>query len=314
MAGADSNSIQDAFIEETVVDTTPATPAFTLSSFDNIQMQGNPRLSEVFPRSSRGERSGIGKNGFSVTGSASGALFYGEYDSWFESLFQGTWAGDVLVNGKAQETLSFEQGIPLGAGGALAYARFRGVEAVTGSLNIVAGDNVQVNFDLIGQSREAMATGIIAGATYVAPAVTDVISSGAEIGTITMAGFTLDCIANINIDWGVVGKTEQPQVGSDDACGINRGTFRPRITGQFYAEANLINLFEGAAATADFALVIPLGSVTGEKYSINFPLCQFASSPIAAEGEGPVFVDFEILAQYDAAGIDGTCEITRAIA
>ena len=313
MAGADSNTIVDAWIAEVTPGTTPATPAFTKSSFTLLTMSGNPRISEAFPRAARGERSGVGKNGYQVLGSATGPLYYGEYDEFLATLFQAQWSTDVLTNGKAHETVTIEQGVPQGAGGALAYSRFEGVEAVTGGIQIRAGEDVQVNFDLIGISRVDATSTAIAGSSYVNPAVTDIISSGAEIGTITMAGFTLDCISSINIDWGVEGKTEQPQVGSDNACGVTRGSMRPRITGQFYVEANFIPTFNAATTTADFALVIPLGDVTTEKYSINFPLCQWASTPMAPQEQGPVFVDFEILPQFDAAGIGATCAITRAI-
>lgn len=313
MAGADSTEVQDAFVAETVVGTTPATPSFLKSSFDLVDMSGNPRISEAFSRAARGERSAIGRNGFSIAGSCRGKLIYGEYDLLWQSLFQGSWSSDILINGKSQSAVTVEQAVPQGAGGTTMYTRFRGVEAVTGRLELVAGQDTSVNFDLIGAGRDAATTTPIAGATYADPTVTEIIGSGSDIGTITMTGLTLDCINRVVVDFGVVGKEEQPRVSSDDPCGISRGTMRPRIEVQFYVEANALSLFNEAAAASNFALTIPMGSTTNQKYQLFFPSCEFIQSKLTPREQGAVFIDGIILPIYDS-GIGGTARLTRAIA
>lgn len=314
MAGAANNERGDAFIVEVTPGTTPATPGFTNASFDTLQMTANPRLSESFPSSVGGERAAIGRNGIAVAGSAQGKLIYGEYDPFFESLFQNTFSTNVVVNGKSQQAMTIEQSIPQGAGGALAYTRFRGVEVVSGQIAITAGQDVTVSFDLLGTGSDASATAIIAGATYTDPTETDIIGSGADIGTISLGTLDpADCIRSLTIDFGVAEKDEQPRVSSDDACGINRGAMRPVITGEFYIEDNFTAIYDAARTGTDFILTVPIGSVTTKKYELYFPACQFVEAPLSGGDSGPAFQTFRILPKYDS-GIGGTCRLTRAIA
>lgn len=314
MAGASNNERVDAYILEVTPGTTPATPAFTKAPFDTLQMTGNPRISEAQLIAFGGQRSGIGRNGIAVAGSASGKLLYGEYDTFFESLFQDQWSTNILVNDYEQYTMTIEQSIPEGAAaGTTLYNRFRGVEAVSGTIVITAGSDVEVTFDLIGTGSDDAATAIIAGATYADPTNTNVIGSGADIGTITLGALDpADCIRSLTIDWGVVSKDEQLRISSDDACGINRGVMRPIITGEFYVEDNFVAIYNAARAGTDFAMTIPLGSVTAEKYLIEFPSCEFVEAPLTTALDGPAFQTFRILPKYDATTV-GTAKLTRAI-
>lgn len=315
MAGASNLEVRDAFIVETAPGTTPATPAFKKSSFDTISMTGNPRVSESFPRAAYGQRFAVGRNGIAVAGAARGKLIYGEYDDFWASLFQDDWTANVLVNGQSQIAMTIEQSIPAGAGSAtLHYMRFRGVEVVTGRLNLTAAQDATVEFDLLGSGSDDAAAAIIAGATYADPTETAIIGSGADIGTITMSGFTLDCMESCTIDFGVTSKEEQPRISSNDACGITRGVMRPVITGRFYVEDELLDIYNAARnGGADFALTIPIGSVTTKKYELYFPACQFVEAPLETGDTGAAFQTFRILPKYNA-GIGGTCRLTRAIA
>lgn len=313
MVGAANTERQDAYITEVTAGTTPATPGFTKTSFDTMSMTANPRLSESFPASAKGQRGGIGRNGIAVTGSAAGKLIYGEYDDFFASLFQSDWATDVLVNGLGQNAMTIEQGMPQGAGGALAYTRFRGVEAVSGSLALTAGQDASMSFDLIGAASDDATATAITGATYADPTETAIIGSGADIGTILMSGLTpLDCMESCSVDFGVTDKAEQPRLSSDDACGINRGVMRPSVTGRFYIESNFIAIYNAARSGTEFAMTIPIGSVTGKKYSLYMPKCEFAEAPLQTGESGPAFQSFTILPKYDS-GIGGTVQLTRAI-
>lgn len=313
MAGSSNIERQDSFIAEVTVGTTPATPAFTKSSFNTWQMRADPRISESFPSAAQGQRGGISRSGQAVSGNATGPLLYGEYDPLWESLFQGTWTSNVLVNAYTQTTFTVEQSIPQGAGGALQYTRFKGVEPSTGRIILTAGEDASVEMDFIGSASEDATATAITGATYVAPTNTNNLGSGADIGTITMSGFTLDCMRSCTIDFGVVDKEEQPKLSSDDACGVSRGVMRPVITGEFYIEDEFVDIYNAARDGTDFALVIPIGSVTGEKYSFNFPSCEFVLAPLEVGESGPAFQSFTIHPKYDT-GISGTCELTRAIA
>jgi len=314
MAGASNTEIQDAFIVEVTSGTTPATPSFTKSSFDTLTMTADPRISESFPRAAFGQRLGIGRNGIAVAGSAAGKMIYGEYDDFFSSLFQADWSTDVLVNGQSQISMSIEQAVPQGAGGAFGYTRFRGVEASTGQIALTAGSDATVSLDLIGSGSDDASASIISGATYAAATESDIIGSGADIGTIVMAGYTLDCMESLTVDFGISDKDEQPRISSDDSCGISRGVMRPELTGRFYMEANFIDMYNAARSThTDFAVTVPIGSVTLKKYELYFPKCQFVGNPIETGESGPAFQTFRILPKYDS-GIGGTSRLTRAVA
>lgn len=315
MAGASNLEIVDAYINEVTPGTTPATPAFTKMSFDTVSMTANPRLSEAFARASFGQRSAVGRNGIAVSGSAQGKLIYGEYDDFWASLFQADWSSDVLINGTGQNAMTIEQRIPAGAGsGTLHYMRFKGVEATSAQLNLTAGQDATVSFDLIGSASDDAASSIIVGATYADPTETAIIGSGADIGAITMASFTLDCMESLTVDFGVTDKEEQPRISSNDACGISRGSMRPVLTGRFYVEDELLNIYNAARnGGADFAVTIPIGSTTLKKYELYFPSCQFVEAPLETGETGPAFQTFRILPKYNA-GIGGTVRLTRAIA
>lgn len=313
MAGAGNIERQDAFVVESTVGTTPATPAFTRMSFDTLKMEATPRTSESFPSYAKGQRGDVTRHGFGVTGQGKGPLLYGEYDTLLESLFQASWATNVLLNGYSQTAVTVEQSIPQGAGGALQYMRFLGVEASTARLTLQAGSDASVEFDFIGLGSEDATASAIAGATYANPTNTNVLGSGADIGTITMSGFTLDCMKSCVIDFGVADKEDQPKLSSNDACGVSRGVMRPTITGEFYVEDEFIDIYNAARAGTEFALVIPIGSVTGEKYSISFPACEFVAAPLDVSDSGPAFQPFTIMPKYHAA-TGGTCQVTRAIA
>lgn len=313
MAGAANTERQSAFIAEVAVGTTPATPGFTKTAFDVDQFQANPRISEGRSLAFNGQRSSVATNGIAVSGSGSGKLIYGEFDPFLESLFQSTWSTNVLVNGTDQHTFTYEQAIPQGAGGALAYTRHRGVEAVGGSITLTAGSDASISFDFIGQGSDDATATLITGATYADPASVAILGSGADIGTILMSGLTpLDCMSELSIDFGIEDKEEQLRLSSDDACGITRGVMIPKIVGKFYIETNFIAIYNAARAGTEFALTVPIGSVTTEKYSISFPKCQFAMAPLETGENGPAFQSIEILPYYDS-GIGGTCEITRAV-
>lgn len=312
MAGASNIERQDSYVVEATVGTTPSTPAFTRMSFDTLTMNAEPRLSESYPSYAKGQRGDVTRHGFGVTGSGKGPLVYGEYDTFLSSLFQADWATNVLLNGYDQIAMSFEQSIPQGAGGALQYTRFIGVEATTGRIMLEAGSDATVEMDFIGLGSTDATASAIAGATYANPSNTNTLGSGADIGTITMGSFTLDCMKSCTIDFGVADKEDQPKLSSNDACGISRGVMRPTITGQFYIEDEFIDIYNAARLGTSFALVIPIGSVTGEKYSFSFPACEFVAAPLEVGESGPAFQSFTIMPKYHVA-TGGTCQLTRAI-
>ena len=103
MAGATNTERGSGYILESIANTTPSTPAFKSLPFSALNLTANPRVREQKSITAGGQRTGLTRSGFGVSGSASGGLIYGEYDDFLASLFQADWASDVLKNGVGPE-------------------------------------------------------------------------------------------------------------------------------------------------------------------------------------------------------------------
>jgi hypothetical protein len=312
-AGAGNIEVINALVPELVAGVTPATPAFKKSPFQ-INISSIPRVTEQKSKFSRGQRSGVTRSGFTTTGQITGEFIPDEIDDWLASLLQGSWVSDVLVNGQGRSTFTVEDAVPQGEGAAaMNYTRYRGVEAVGGSISLTAGDPSSISFDLLGSgSDDATATPIV-GATYADPLKTNGLGSGSDIGLITMSGFgTLGCMSEATIDFTYDGRQEQLRLSNDDPCGISRGAFLPVVTGKFYVQDKFIELYNAARNGTEFALSIPIGQTTGEKYTFEFPRAQFVESPSEFGEGGPAFQAFKIMPIFDSVA-DGTIKITRKI-
>jgi hypothetical protein len=174
-------------------------------------------------------------------------------------------------------------------------------------------EDIQYSMDLLGMGSDDGTTSAIAGATYTDASEVLPLSSGVDVGTITMAGYTLDCMQRAEINFSFVDRNRQPKIASQDLCGVTLGAFRPTIEARFLIEANFMAMYNAArSAHSTFAVTFPLGSVSTEKYTLEFPQCAF----------GPVAPDFtsaeaiqsvQILPQYDSTTENAVVKITRAV-
>ncbi|MEB3419903.1 phage tail tube protein [Salipiger marinus] len=312
MAGTASSQLRSAHILEATPGTIPATPAFT-TLHAPARLTGTPQTLEGRSLVAKGGRLGRGINGIDVTGTLEDSLKYGVYDHFLATLLQGTWSSDVLKDGKAQTTVAVENALPAGVGGTSTMMRFRGVEAVSGTLNLTARQAAALNLTLAGLGSDDATTTAITGATYTDPTVVDPLSSGADVGTIVFEDITLDCMQSLEINFAFEGRDLQPKISSNDLCGITRGDFLPVLTANIYLEANFLEIYNAARARHDpFSVTIPLGSVTGEKYTIEFPRCHFASTSIDTTGTAAM-QNVTIHPEYSTSD-SATVIITRAVA
>lgn len=313
MAGASASEIRWAFVAESTVGTIPTSPSFTVSSFNQINMAAPPNIREQRQNFANRRRSAISRSGYNITGTATGQLIYGEYDPLFESLLQGTWTSNVLKDTTTgQKAFSFEKRIPAGAGGTQTYFRYRGVEAVGGSITLTADEDAAVEMEFIGIGANASATSALSGATYTDPTNTTALGSGADVGFFTLGSLTVPCMRSATINFGIEDKERQPRVGSDDLCGIRRGAANPTINCELYIEDGVAEIYDAARSGLEFEVTIPLGVTTGEKYEIYFPKCQFSQADLETSG-ADVFQNVTILPMYDSA-TSCIVQITRAIA
>ena len=334
MAGAANSEIRTSYVKESAAGADLSAGAqFVLTSFESVNITANPRITENRSLSHGGQRFSISRNGVSVAGSASGPMIYGNYDDFFESLFQGEWSSNVLKNGVDQKTLAIESRSPQGAGAdRFTYLGYKGIECSGGTIELTAGSSATVSFEMIGvgstDAQKAASGGTAAtanaaarlaawgsapNAAYTSPPETESIGSGSDIGTITMSGLgELDCMRSLSISFAQEGREEQPRLSSDDLCGISRGAMLPVLTGEFYVEDNFAAIYNAARNGTEFSMTIPIGKETTKKYSLVFPNCEFAEAPLVTSDTGPAFQNFRILPKYDATQ-QASVVLTRAV-
>jgi len=311
MTGTASSQVRSAYIAEVTPGTIPATPAFT-TLHRPAMLVAKPDIIEGRSLIAGGARLGQGFAGIPVTGSLESPLVYGVYDAFFASLLQGAWATNVLTDAKQVSTVAVENTIPAGVDGTATMLRYRGVEAIGGTLNLTAKAAAQLSLNLIGRGSDIGTTTAIVGSTYVDPTEFDPLSSGADVGTITMAGYTPDCMQSLEIAFTFEGRDPQERISSDDLCGVTRGDFLPVMTANIFVETNFLAMYNAARARhAAFAVTVPLGSVTTEKYTLVFPSCHFGSTEIDMSATN-VFQKVEIRPEYSTS-LDYVLAITRAV-
>jgi len=313
MAGASGSEVVWSSVVETVSGTTPATPAFTTSPFENINISAPPNIREDRNSASGRRRSGIARSGVTITGTAAGKMIYGVYDDFWASLLQSAWAADVLVDSVSGLTsFTFEQQAPQGAGGTLAQLRYRGIEFSAAEIVLTADEDAAVSFDITGTGKDPSSETLIAGATYTPPSNDKVLGSGSDVGFVTIGALTVPCIRDLTMRFNMAEKDRQPRISSDDLCGVRRGALLPELTGTFYMEDGFREIYDAADTGDEYAVTVPIGALTGEKYEFLFPRCQIVQADIE-QSDADLFQPFTIMPLYDA-GINGMVQITRAIA
>jgi len=313
MAGTAPSEIVWASVVESTVDTTPATPAFIKSSLEIINFNALPNIREQRQQFAGRRVSSISRSGYTITGNGNGPLVYGEYDNLLASLLQNDWASDVLKDGLTDtNSLTFEQTLPQGAGGTNSYQRFTGVEAAGMTLRLEAEQDARVEFDFLGRTSVDATETAITGATYADPTNTNVLGSGADVGFLTLGALTVPCLRSAELSVTMQDKERQPRVGSDSLCGIQRGACLPVLTGEFYIEDEFLELYNAHRAGTEIAVTMPLGSVTGEKYTVELPAAEIVEGPVNMS-EANVFQNLRIIGKYDETE-DCALKITRAVA
>jgi len=312
MAGTAINAIRTASVAETTHGTTPATPGFVTTA-DPILMTAKTEPYIAQSLAFKGTASAIGVNSIPVAGTMSGPFVYGNFDDWLASLMQGAWASDVLVNGLTRSTRTVENTIPAGDGGTSTYLRYRGVEATGGKITLESNKQAEYSFDLTGMGSDASTTTAITGATYADPSNVIPMESGLDVGTITMAGYSPGGIQSAEIDFAFDLRDPMEVIGSYDTDGTALGAFLPKITISALIDASFAAIYDAARTThSTFAVTFPLGSVSGNKYTIAFANCSFGAADVDLSGNNPI-QQIEIIPQNDGSS-STVVTITRAVA
>lgn len=313
MTGTSASQVRSAYVSEATAGTTPATPGFT-TLHTLARMTATPAAIEHRSQVSGGARLGHGIQEIDVTGEIPATpLVYGVYDDLLATLMQGAWSSDVLEDAKASPTVSIENTLPAGVGGTSTMLRFRGVEATGGTISLASRSAATLALTLAGRGSDDATTTAITGATYTDPTELDPLSSGVDVGTIVFDGYTLDCMESLEIALNFEGREKQAKIGTDELCGITRGDFLPVLTANIYIEANFLAMYNAARSrtTSAFSVTVPIGSVTGEKYTLVFPSCHFGSADIDMSAVNTM--QTVIINPHYSTSDDHVLEITRAV-
>lgn len=312
MSGITSSQVRSAYVAETSAGTIPATPGFT-TLHRPARLSAVPNITYLQSLTGKGARTGQGRNHIAVDGTLESPLVYGVYDDLLATLLQGEWSTDVLKDGKAESTVAVENTVPAGVGGTPTMLRYRGVEAIGGTLNLQANSEASLSLTMMGRGSDDATDTALSGATYTDPTEADPLTSGADVGAITFAGYTLDCMQSLEIAFTFEERERQHKVGSDDLCGISRGNFLPVLSANMYIEGNFLAIYNAARSDhTPFAVTIPLGSVSGEKYTLEFPVCRFGSSEIDMSGAN-VMQPVQIMPYFDGTTEDAVIKVTRGV-
>ena len=313
MAGASSNQLRSAYIKETTIGTIPATPAFTTAA-DGFMLNAGSAVSVQRSLPALGAREMVTPQTLPVAGRKQGKFVYGREDDILETLLQGAWTANVLKDGKTAKTVAVENTIPAGVGGTNTMMRYRGVQAVGGSLILEAGQDITYAWDLRGIGSDDATTSAIAGSTYSDPTVNYPMVSSFDVSVLTVDGGTLDAVQRCEIAFNYEDRIDQAAVGNSfDLSGITPGAFLPEIKLRVYVDANFLAIYNAARAEDEsFGCNINLGRTPTNKYTFEFPECFFGPTTLdfnSAEG----FHDIVVLPTYDATTELCVLKITRAV-
>jgi len=309
MTIAESDGTRLAYITEVTIGTTPATPAFQILRFKSESLASAKQTTQSDEIRADKNVADLIATGFQVSGGIDGEFSDATFEDFMESVMRAAWATNVLTNGITAKTFTIEKTFE--AGGTDAYTRFRGCHINEMTISGQSRQVINISFGIMGTGTDAAAAAIITGATYVAATTTAVMSAGTEVGTITVAGATLPAIKGFEIKIASSNR-EQLQIGSNDLAGLALG--QCIVTGTLNLYFDSIDEYNLIFNHTSAAIVIPLGSTTGEKYTLNIPVAKLMSGdPIASGNGSDVSFDVEFQGQYDS-GISGTIQITRNVA
>jgi hypothetical protein len=228
----DSANKQSAVIAETVIGTTPATPAFKL--LRDIRVSGAPNRSATRSQERRADRMAAnmvaGLNSYPkvielpwVRDAATDVLW--------ESLLCGTFATNVLKNASTLKSFTLEEKY----GGVSIYRRLTGAFCDSARISFQNGNAGSVSFTLKALAETASAAAI-ASATYVAPTPGNDPSSPADIVVNNLFGITTPKVMSMDMTISN-SMRDQYKWGSADPFGEGLGLFDISGSVSFYFTA-----------------------------------------------------------------------------
>lgn len=299
MAFADSSETRLAYVAEASENTIPSSPSWQNLRYtsDGLAYQKQTLVSEEI-RADRNVSDMIDV-GYGVGGEIGFELSYGTLDALLESALFGTWTADVLRNGVTPKTFALERTVETGATDQ--FFRFTGMQVGTLSLSITARERITGSMTLMGRGH-TRASAALSGATYSDANTKAIMAASTDVGSLSITGVSPSPTlrsASFQIENNL---REQIAVGSRGPVGIGAG--RCLVTGSIEAYFDDLAMYSAFVDHDDVGIAITMGSVSGEKYTINLPKTKLTNAqPIAAgANDQDVMASFDFQALYSTAG------------
>lgn len=307
MPFASGSGVRVAYVAEVTPGTTPATPSFKTFRATGGGMRTNKTVITSDERQSdRNVRDEI-LTGLGVSGSYDYEFTSDTLDDLLEGALCGTWATNVLKNGIAAKYYTVEETYELGATDT--FRRFAGSRVNTLSLSMAAREKVTGSVGLMGM-QETLATAIVTGATYAAPATTQVATASSNVASLTV-GALAPKVRSLSLDINN-GLRERPTVGSMYTQEFGEGRFE--LTGSMacYFESNAV--YQAVLNHDTAALSFTLGVEANKKYTISLPKIRLGDGEVTAGGnDDDIMVTIPFRGLYDTTAL-ATISITRLVA
>lgn len=301
---ADSNAAEIGFIEEVTWGTTPASALQTLRvTSESLQDQEESTESaEIL--ADRQLRDVIMTGRFSQ-GDISGELSYGTLDDLLEGVLADEWATNVLENGSAKKSFTFEKAIAVTGTPSTHYLTYKACRMDTLGLTFPTAGVITYALGILGKHSIGAAATAGSGA-YTAAGTTEPLAS--EQVVVTEASTSPGDVRSLSINLGN-NLRRQMALGASDPIGFGYGGFRASgVLELYFANRDLYDKYVAETKTELEA------TVTGSDdtaYVFTVPKARWGVPTINLEGvNGDVFASFPWMGIKDTV-TGSTINITR---
>lgn len=309
MGFANGSEVRRAFVAETAFGVIPATPSFKLIRATG----GNLRTTKATVTSDevqadRNVRAEL-MTAQDVTGSYDFELTSDTFDDLIAGALRSTWQTNVLKNGVARPSFTFEE--KLNAGGVDSFFRFPGCMVNSMSLNLPSRQKATGSFAIMG-IQEVPDTAIVTGATYAAANTNQPATSSANVGTLSVSGTTTPFrLKNLSLE---VNNELRVRDAVGSLYSAEFGAGRCNVTGTIEAYFEGLDQYQFVLSHGAGAIGFTVGVEANKKYTIAIPKAQFLDGARTLGGNtDDVMISLPFRGVYDPTE-QASIKITRAVA
>ncbi|WBA79553.1 phage tail tube protein [Endozoicomonas sp. GU-1] len=291
-----------AYVAESAYGQTPATPAFNPIRHTSTSLALTKETIQSEELRDDRQLAAFKHGNKQVGGDISFEFSHDSFDDFLEAALCGTWASDELKTGVTRRSFTVERHFSdIGQ-----YHRFSGVELNGFTLSVAPNAMVTGTFTTVGKGL-ATATTPITGATYADASTTAPFDSFSGALTVNGAASAVVTSVELTLENGlevlfVIGSDEtlQPSIG------------RSNLTGSmsvYLEDGSMIDRFINETETE---LAFTLAG-DGGSYTFTLPRIKFGSGAPEVSGTGPVVLNMDFQALFDATE-QTNLKIERAVA